>query len=165
MLFRSEVDGNDVVEVYRIAAECVARGRKGGGPSLIECKTYRTRAHAEGMGDFTYRTREEVDHWKTLCPIARLRRHLLEKGLASESDIGAVEAEVESAWTTLKERFALGDLYFVPGSSNQEAAIPSWGDTAFPIHDPAEVDYEAYNPTVGYGYLRLYNLEIGRAHV
>ena len=68
-----EVDGNDVVEVYRIAAECVARGRKGGGPSLIECKTYRTRAHAEGMGDFTYRTREDVERWKERCPIARIR--------------------------------------------------------------------------------------------
>jgi 2-oxoisovalerate dehydrogenase E1 component len=70
-----QLDGNDVIEVYRAASEAVARARKGGGPSLLECKTYRTRAHAEGMGDFTYRTKEEVQEWKLRCPIARLRSH------------------------------------------------------------------------------------------
>lgn len=68
-----EVDGNDVLEVARIAGDAVARARTGQGATLIECKTYRTRAHAEGMGDFTYRTREEVDAWKGRCPIVRLR--------------------------------------------------------------------------------------------
>ncbi|QDU24999.1 Acetoin:2,6-dichlorophenolindophenol oxidoreductase subunit alpha [Anatilimnocola aggregata] len=68
-----EVDGNDVVEVHRVLGEAIDRARQGGGPTLIECKTYRTRAHAEGMGDFTYRTREEVADWKEKCPIARLR--------------------------------------------------------------------------------------------
>ena len=47
---------------------------RGGGATLIECKTYRTRPHAEGMGDYTYRTREEVEGWKARCPIRRLRR-------------------------------------------------------------------------------------------
>jgi 2-oxoisovalerate dehydrogenase E1 component len=68
-----EIDGNDVVEIARIAGDAVARARAGQGATLIECKTYRTRAHAEGMGDFTYRTREEVDAWKKRCPITRLR--------------------------------------------------------------------------------------------
>jgi 2-oxoisovalerate dehydrogenase E1 component len=68
-----EVDGNDVIEIHRIAGEAVAHARSGHGATLIECKTYRTRAHAEGMGDFTYRTREEVEAWKERCPIARLR--------------------------------------------------------------------------------------------
>ncbi len=68
-----EIDGNDVLEVHRVAGEAVARARAGEGPTLIECKTYRTRAHAEGMGDFTYRTRDEVEEWKLRCPITRLR--------------------------------------------------------------------------------------------
>ncbi len=68
-----ELDGNDVLEIHRVAGEAIARARDGGGPTLVECKTYRTRAHAEGMVDFTYRTREEVAEWKTRCPIARLR--------------------------------------------------------------------------------------------
>src|SRR5262245_52708531 len=68
-----EVDGNDVLAVFEAAREAVERARAGGGATLIECKTYRTRPHAEGMGDFTYRTRDEVDEWKTKCPIQRLR--------------------------------------------------------------------------------------------
>src|SRR5262249_40938980 len=50
-----EVDGNDVRAVHDAAAEAVRRARGGGGATLIECKTYRTRPHAEGMDDFTYR--------------------------------------------------------------------------------------------------------------
>jgi 2-oxoisovalerate dehydrogenase E1 component len=68
------VDGNDVLEIFRVAGEAVARAKSGDGPTLIECRTYRTRAHAEGMGDFTYRTKEEVAAWKEKCPIARLKK-------------------------------------------------------------------------------------------
>ena len=71
-----EVDGNDVAAVWGVAREAVQRARSGGGPTLIECKTYRTRPHAEGMGDYTYRTREEVNAWRERCPIKRLRASL-----------------------------------------------------------------------------------------
>ena len=89
-----EVDGNDVSEVHRVAGEAIESARNGGGPTLIECKTYRTRSHAEGMGDFTYRTRDDVDQWKKCCPIARLRDRLLEAGAATEPELDAVAAEV-----------------------------------------------------------------------
>ena len=69
----AEVDGNDVSAVFETAREAIERARSGLGPTLIECKTYRTRPHAEGMGDFGYRTRDEVDGWKARCPIARFR--------------------------------------------------------------------------------------------
>ncbi|MFM8539078.1 MAG: thiamine pyrophosphate-dependent dehydrogenase E1 component subunit alpha, partial [Planctomycetaceae bacterium] len=89
-----EVDGNDVLAVHAAAARAVARARGGEGATLIECKTYRTRAHAEGMGDFDYRTREDVAAWKERCPIASLRRRLeAEYGIAS-ADLDAVEREV-----------------------------------------------------------------------
>ena len=91
-----EVDGNDVLAIHSVAAEAVARARSGGGPTLIECKTYRTRAHAEGMGDFTYRTREDVDAWKLRCPIARLRHRLIEEGVAEAEELGAIDAEVKT---------------------------------------------------------------------
>lgn len=68
------VDGNDVLAIYRSAGEAIAKARAGNGPTLIECQTYRTRAHAEGMGDFTYRTKEDVAAWKDKCPIARLKK-------------------------------------------------------------------------------------------
>jgi 2-oxoisovalerate dehydrogenase E1 component len=91
-----EVDGNNVEEVYQVAAEAVRRARAGEGPTLLECKTYRTRPHAEGMGDFTYRTREEVEEWKTRCPIRRLRDQIAKdagkNGRPAELD--AIDAEV-----------------------------------------------------------------------
>jgi 2-oxoisovalerate dehydrogenase E1 component len=87
-------DGNDVEAVHRAAGEAVRRARIGGGATLLECRTYRTRPHAEGMGDFTYRTRAEVEEWKTRCPIARLHHSLLTDGQATEEELGAIAAEV-----------------------------------------------------------------------
>jgi len=89
-----ELDGNDVLAIEAAAREAVKRARNGEGPTLLECKTYRTRAHAEGMGDFTYRTREDVEQWKTRCPIARLKKHLLDQKLASDVELSAIEQEV-----------------------------------------------------------------------
>ena len=88
-----EVDGNDVLAVHAAAARAVERARAGEGATLIECKTYRTRAHAEGMGDFDYRTREEVAAWKERCPIAAFRQRLEEEhGIVAE-DLDAIEKE------------------------------------------------------------------------
>jgi 2-oxoisovalerate dehydrogenase E1 component len=89
-----DVDGNDVLAVHEAAGEAVRRARSGGGATLLECRTYRTRPHAEGMGDFNYRTREEVEAWKTRCPIRRLRDVLLKQGVAGENDLNALETEV-----------------------------------------------------------------------
>jgi 2-oxoisovalerate dehydrogenase E1 component len=98
-----EVDGNDVLAVEAAARDAVKRARNGEGPTLIECKTYRTRAHAEGMGDFTYRTREEVEQWKTQCPIARLKNHLLDQKFASDAELSAIEQEVATLTETAHE--------------------------------------------------------------
>jgi len=91
------VDGNDVLDVSRAAGEAVDRARAGNGPTLLECRTYRTRAHAEGMGDFGYRTREEVDEWKKLCPIERLRSRMVSSGLNVIDIEKAIETEVADA--------------------------------------------------------------------
>jgi 2-oxoisovalerate dehydrogenase E1 component len=91
-----EVDGNDVLTVFETAAAATARARSGGGATLIECKTYRTRAHAEGMGDFTYRTREEVEAWKARDPIKRFRERILSEGVLDESDLAAIDTKVQA---------------------------------------------------------------------
>lgn len=91
-----EVDGNDVRAVADVAESAVKRARRGEGPTLLECKTYRTRPHSEGMGDYTYRTRAEVEAWRERCPIKRLRAELLDKKLASESELNGIDAEVQS---------------------------------------------------------------------
>jgi 2-oxoisovalerate dehydrogenase E1 component len=90
-----EVDGNDVLAVHRAAGEAVANARRGGGPTLLECKTYRTRPHAEGMGDFTYRTREEVESWKARCPIDRFVRTVVDLGLLTPDETNAIDVEIQ----------------------------------------------------------------------
>jgi len=105
-----ELDGNDVLAIEAASRTAVKRARDGEGPTLLECKTYRTRAHAEGMGDFTYRTREDVEHWKTLCPIARLKKHLQEQKLATEAALSDIEHEV-AALTEAAHEFAENSAY------------------------------------------------------
>jgi 2-oxoisovalerate dehydrogenase E1 component len=90
------VDGNDVRAVYAAAGEAVARARAGGGPTLIEAKTYRTRAHSEGMRDAGYRSQEEVDSWKARDPVLMHRQWILEEEVAGEAEVVAIEAEVQS---------------------------------------------------------------------
>ncbi len=90
-----EVDGNDVLAVHAACGVAIARARAGEGPTLLECKTYRTRPHAEGMGDFTYRTREEVDGWKARCPIQQVRGEVPEAD-AIETEVAA---EINAAMT------------------------------------------------------------------
>jgi TPP-dependent pyruvate/acetoin dehydrogenase alpha subunit len=89
-----EVDGNDVLAVYQAAAEAVRRARAGEGPTLIECHTYRTRAHSEGMRDAGYRTQEEIDQWKARDPIKLWEARLLAAGIATQAEISALEADV-----------------------------------------------------------------------
>lgn len=95
------VDGNDVRDVYAKAGEAVARARAGGGATLLECPTYRQRAHSEGMRDTGYRTRDEVEEWKKRDPIAIMRNHLVAGGIATEARLAelekAVAEEVEAA--------------------------------------------------------------------
>ncbi len=121
-----EVDGNDVLAVEATAREAVKRARNGEGPTLIECKTYRTRAHAEGMGDFTYRTREDVEKWKAQCPIARLKKHLLDQKLASEKELAAIEQEVAELTETSHE-FAEKSAYPTAGSATTHVYALSSG--------------------------------------
>jgi 2-oxoisovalerate dehydrogenase E1 component len=96
-----EVDGNDVLAVYSAAEVAVMRARRGDGPMLLECLTYRTRPHAEGMGDFTYRSKEEVEGWKASDPIRLWERRLVSAGLADERRLAeiavAIQAEVDDA--------------------------------------------------------------------
>ena len=89
-----EVDGNDVCRIHQVAGKAIQRAREGGGPTLIECKTYRTRVHAEGMSDFTYRSREEVEAWKARCPIKRLRKQMLQTKAADPETLDRIEREV-----------------------------------------------------------------------
>ncbi len=113
-----ELDGNDVLAMHKAAGEAVARARGGGGPTLLECKTYRTRPHSEGMGDFTYRSREEVEQWKTRCPILQLKRHALETGWAEAAALDAIERELASLVEQAHE-FAENSAWPNPATATQ----------------------------------------------
>ncbi|HIG53402.1 MAG TPA: thiamine pyrophosphate-dependent dehydrogenase E1 component subunit alpha [Candidatus Latescibacteria bacterium] len=88
------IDGNDVDLVYQTTAEALQRARTGGGPTLIECKTYRTRPHAEGMRDGGYRALEEIEAWKKRDPITTYAERLTSGERAEQSEIDVIDNEV-----------------------------------------------------------------------
>jgi pyruvate dehydrogenase E1 component alpha subunit len=117
------VDGMDPVAVLAAATRAVTRIRAGAGPQFIECRTYRFRAHS--MFDAqAYRTREEVEHWRTHDPVERMRQWLLGNHLADAATLARLQAGVEAeideavAWAqagTLEpveelERFVLAEV-------------------------------------------------------
>lgn len=98
-----EVDGNDVLEVRRVAGEAADRARRGDGPTLIEAITYRFSGHSEGESAFVsaYRTEEEVESWKARDPLTRFRSLLVACGTVTAAELDAIDAgeraDIESA--------------------------------------------------------------------
>lgn len=103
------VDGQDVVAVHEAVQWGVERARAGEGPSLIECKTYRYRAHSEGARDISHyelRPAEEVEAWKKRDPVLLFRDRLLREELATESELDRIEAEAAEE-AAAAEKFAM----------------------------------------------------------
>src|SRR5947209_17658302 len=84
------VDGLDIFAVYEAAGEAIARARRGEGPSLIECKTYRYHGHFEG-DTITYRTKEEEAAYHARDPIQSFRDTLVKRGIATDEEIDAMD--------------------------------------------------------------------------
>ena len=84
------VDGMDPVAVAEEVSKAVERARSGGGPTFLEAKTYRYRGHS--MSDAQhYRTKDEVEEYKKIDPITRVREIILEKDYATEKDLKAID--------------------------------------------------------------------------
>jgi len=96
------VDGNDVWAVYTATQEAVARARRGAGPTLLECLTYRWRGHMEGEAAI-YRDPAEVEAWKLKCPIQQLERQLLTAGTLTPDEAIHI---VQQAEATVNEALA-----------------------------------------------------------
>lgn len=77
------IDGNDLPIVYSAAGEAIASLRRGKGPYLLECMTYRMAGHYVGDAQH-YRSKEELAAVREKCPIERLKRHLMERGVKQE---------------------------------------------------------------------------------
>ncbi len=86
------VDGNDAVAVYEAARRARDLAIAGGGPTLIECKTYRCRGHGEADHQL-YQPKQEIAEWKEKCPIPRLRDEVLAHGLISAEEFREMEAK------------------------------------------------------------------------
>ncbi len=130
------VDGNDVLAVRDATDEAARRARSGGGPTLIECKTYRWHGHMEG-DVYGYRTQAEVEKWKEKCPIAGLRSRLIAEGIASQEEFDGIDQEVEAAVSAAIE-FAEGSPDPDPSTATENVYAVESGSGAIPESD--EVD-------------------------
>lgn len=114
------VDGNDAVEIYNAAMRAREQCVSGGGPTLIECKTYRWRGHGESDHQ-EYQPKDEIKLWMEKCPIQKIKSKLLNSGALTKQSIDRIEKEInqivekavtfaeESPWPAPQE--ALEDVF------------------------------------------------------
>jgi pyruvate dehydrogenase E1 component alpha subunit len=88
------VDGNDPIAMYAAAGEAIERARDGRGPTLIEAITFRFFGHVFGDQD-AYMDKEQKAAAMAADPVPRYRKYLIDTQLASEEQLGAIEADVE----------------------------------------------------------------------
>ncbi len=91
-----QVDGNDVLAVYKVTKEALEKARSGGGPTMIEAVTYRLSHHTTADDWTRYRSKEEVEQWKQKDPIVRFRRYLEQKGLWGAKDEETIWEEAKA---------------------------------------------------------------------
>ncbi len=87
------IDGNNVIEVYKTVKEAVEIARNGGGPSLIECKTYRWSGQTVSDPD-KYRPEDEKEQWKKKCPIEAYKTRLIRGEIMDQVMIQEIEAQI-----------------------------------------------------------------------
>ncbi|KAI9076811.1 hypothetical protein K1719_041227 [Acacia pycnantha] len=88
------VDGMDVLKVREVAKEAIERARRGDGPTLVECETYRFRGHSLADPD-ELRDPAEKAHYAGRDPISALKQYMIENKLASEQDLKAIEKKID----------------------------------------------------------------------
>jgi pyruvate dehydrogenase E1 component subunit alpha len=90
-----QVDGNDVFAVYKATKDAVDKAKNGGGPTLIECYTYRMSDHTTADDASRYRKKEEIENWKAKDPILRLELYMEKKGMLTDEYRKQVEDEAK----------------------------------------------------------------------
>jgi 2-oxoisovalerate dehydrogenase E1 component alpha subunit len=90
------VDGSDVLACYAAMKTAHERARAGGGPTLIECKTYRYLPHTSDDDDKSYRSREEVEEAHHHDPIDVFATYLRDQGIADDAALEAMRDEVKT---------------------------------------------------------------------
>jgi pyruvate dehydrogenase E1 component alpha subunit len=115
------IDGNDVLAVYDAVSRAAARAREGGGPTILEARTYRHYGHSR-TDPAKYRPAEEVAQWLARDPLTVSRNHLSVRGL-SEVDIAAAE---ERASASVADAVAAAKS--APDADPAEAFTDVWAD-------------------------------------
>ena len=98
------VDGMDVLAVHEAVREAVERARAGGGPTLVECKTYRYKGHfaAEMFIKYAYRSEAEIEAWRQKDPIVTFEARLRGEGLLTDESVRMIHEEIETDKVTLE---------------------------------------------------------------
>ncbi len=96
------VDGNSIADVNEAMMAAMERARKGQGPTLIECKTYRTKGHSRSDRN-RYRSKDEIEDWKQRDPIPAFEYDLQAHGVMTAAEAKAIRAGVEKE---IEEAFA-----------------------------------------------------------
>lgn len=93
------LEGDQVIPIYQAATEMVNRARRGEGPSILECRSYRWKEHVGPNEDFNlgYRTQAELESWKTRCPIHQLGKLLQERSILNETGLRQMHSEILAA--------------------------------------------------------------------
>jgi len=127
------VDGMDVLAVRDAVSRAVERARRGEGPSLIECKTYRWYGHSRS-DPRVYRTREEEKVWKERDPITNLERRMLEAGLVTQQELDELAKACEKA-VEISIDFALNSPFPDPSELYDDVYVPT-------VYTPSQIAKE-----------------------
>jgi len=132
------VDGNDVLAVYDVARYAVEKARAGGGPTVVECKTYRwydhygfggTRIGVDGAFGLGYRSDRELRDWMAKDPIPRFRRFLVNEKILTEQRADEIVEEVKEA---VEQAAAFAQAQPVP--KPEDGLLNVFAEGAVPLH-------------------------------
>ncbi len=122
-----KIDGMTAEAVHEGVARAVKRAREGGGPTLLEMKTYRYKGHSISDPQ-KYRSKEEVDEYKEQDPIQRVLKTLLENNFATQEDIDAIDAKIN---TVVEESVKFAEES--PWPNDDEVYKDVYLDTEYPF--------------------------------
>ena len=132
------VDGNDVLSVYSVAKYAAEKARAGGGPTIIECKTYRWYDHygvggakigRDGAFGLGYRSDRELRDWMAKDPIPRFRKFLVNEKVITEQRADEIVEEVRQA---VKDAVAFAEAQPVP--KPEDGLLNVFAEGAVPLH-------------------------------
>ncbi len=132
------VDGQKVLDVKAAVEKAVANARAGGGPMLVECKTYRYRGHSRS-DPRKYRTKEEEQYWHDRDPITLFSQHVIAQGTLSEAEVAALQKDVDRELAEAED-FALNQSPYPDPGTLLEDVYAEWIEGKYGL--------EPYKPAV-----------------